>query len=272
MKFKITIINLFIGTIYFLVNTLSISAAETALQIMQKAHLQAYYAGDDGKTQMLMKVFNDEQSQPIKKLFYMLKKDLSEGGEQLFYLFFTKPSDIKRTTFFVHKKIDNDDIRKLYIPASDKVLAIAGSRKQDPFMGSDFSYEDVSGRHYTRDNHKILGQGQIAKRNVYIMESIPKIKEAKIAHIKSWIAKNSYIPLKVEFYNHQGKIFKIYKSGKQKLIQDIPTIMERTMISPLEKTRSIILLNPKKTVYNIGLPRTVFTERSLKNPPMKYLK
>lgn len=246
--------------------------ASSADEIVKKANLAAYYAADDGSSQLLMKVYRKGSSKPISKLFYMMKKDLEEGGEQLFYTYFVRPSDIKRTTFLVRKYIDKDDFRRLYIPASDKILAIAGSRKQDPFMGSDFSYEDVSGRHYSKDNHTLLGDDNYRKREVYLTESVPKVKEEKIAKMRAWIDKKSFIPLKVEFYNHDNQVFKVYESGAIKMIDGFPTIMKRTMTSPLEGTRTVLLVNPKKVKYNIGLSEGLFSERSLKNPPMKYLK
>lgn len=240
--------------------------------IVRKANLAAYYAADDGSAQMLMKVYRKGVSKPISKLFFMLKKDLEEGGKQLFYTYFVRPSDIRRTTFLVRKNIDADDFRRLYIPASDKILAIAGNRKQDPFMGSDFSYEDVSGRHYSLDTHRLLEEGTYRKRAVYITESIPKVREEKIARMKAWIDRQTYIPLRVEFYDHQGQMYKVYESGSIKVINGFPTIMKRTMTSPLEGTHTVLLVNPKKVHYNLGMDEAVFSERSLKNPPIKYLR
>jgi len=209
---------------------------------------------------------------PIKKLFYMMKLDLKEGGEQMFFTYFVAPSDIQRTTFLVHKHIDEDDFRRLYIPASDKVIAIAGSRKQDPFMGSDFSYEDVSGRHFTKDNHTLVGEEVVDGKACYVTESIPKEKEPQISKIKAWIDKESYIPMRVDFYNHDDKVYRSYTSEMVQDIDGFPTIVKRVMVSPLEETRTEILVNPKKTSYNLGLKEADFTERSLKNPPMEYLK
>ena len=248
------------------------SYALTGGEIAGKASLTSYYAGRDGRAQMLMRVYRQGSKKPISKLFYLLKLDIEDGGEQRFFIYFLRPSDIRRTTFLVHKFIDKDDFRRLYIPASDKVLAIAGSRKQDPFMGSDFSYEDVSGRHPSKDNHKLAGEGELAGRPVYITESVPKVKEPRIAKIKAWIDKSSFVPLQVEFYNHEGKVFKVYTAEKITDVQGHATVMKRTMVSPLEGTRTVILLNPKKVAYDIGLPESLFSERSLRNPPAKYLK
>jgi hypothetical protein len=238
---------------------------------MKKSHLASYYAGDDGLAQMVMKVYSANTKEPITKRFVMLKKDITEGGEQLFFTYFERPSDIQRTTFLVQKHIDQDDFRRLYIPTSDKILPIAGSRKQDPFMGSDFSYEDVSGRHYSKDNHKFLSQEKLGSSDVYVIESTPIKKEELISKIKYWVDVKNFIPLKVEFYNQKSVVFKEYNSENIVDVQGYPTIMKRVMHSPIDKTKTELLVNPSKVKYNIGLKAEDFSERSLKNPPMQYL-
>lgn len=252
--------------------TLSPLFSMSADEIIKKAHLASYYQADDGRAQMLMKVYAKGAQKPIKKLFYMLRLDLEEGGKQMFFTYFVKPSDIKRTTFLVHKFIKKDDYRRLYIPASDKIIPIAGSRKQDPFMGSDFTYEDVSGRHYSKDNHKLLGEEKLDGKTCYVTESIPKVKESKIARMKAWIDKDTFIPMRVDFYNHEGKVYREYRSGIIKTIDGFPTIMKRVMTSTLEGTKTEMVVNPKKVNYNVGLKKDLFSERSLKNPPAQHLK
>jgi outer membrane lipoprotein-sorting protein len=245
---------------------------QNADEITKKAHLAAYYFGKDGRAQMLMKVYAKGAETPIKKMFYILRLNLEEGGEQMFYTYFVKPSDIKRTTFLVHKHINKDDYRRLYIPASDKVIPIAGNRKQDPFMGSDFTYEDVSGRHFSKDNHTLVGEEKMGGVDCYITESVPRKKEDKIAKMKSWIDKKTYIPMRVDFYNHDGKVYRKYEALSIQDIDGFPTVMVRVMTSPLEGTHTELIVNPKNVAYNVGLTKDIFTERSLKNPPAQYLK
>ncbi|MBL6989103.1 MAG: outer membrane lipoprotein-sorting protein [Bacteriovoracaceae bacterium] len=259
-------------TAIMLLISINLYAKDSINDIMKKAHLAAYYMGKDGVAQMVMKVYAKDSKKPIKKLFYMLRLNNEEGGRQMFYTYFQKPSDISRTTFLVHKFIDQDDFRRLYIPASDKVLAIAGSRKQDPFMGSDFIYEDVSGRHFTKDNHKLLGEETLDGVQCFVTESTPKVKEDKTYKIKAWIDKKTYIPMKVVYFNHDKVEYRIYESQKIQTIGNYPTIMKRVMTSPLDGTKTVMMVNPEKVKYDVGLTESVFTERSLKNPPMKYLK
>lgn len=249
--------------------------AENALEIMKKAEKASYYQGKDGMGQMLMKVYSAPGAKPLKKMFYMLRINEGNDGKQRFFTYFTSPSDIKRTTFLVHKFVNKDDYRRLYIPSSDKVIAIAGSRKQDPFMGSDFAYEDVSGRNIRHDNHKFLGKGKIDGTDCNMIESTPMAKYAaddKYSKIKAWIGVSDNLPRKVEYYNKKGALMKTYTSLKIKNIGGFPTILKRVMKTAGANSYTEILVNPKKVKYNVGFKKELFSERSLKNPPMQYLK
>lgn len=249
--------------------------AESAIDIMTKAEKASYYAGNDGMGQMLMRVYSKGSKKPLQKMFYMLRINDGTDGKQRFFTYFTRPSDIKRTTFLVHKYVNKDDYRRLYIPSSDKVIAIAGSRKQDPFMGSDFAYEDVSGRNIRHDDHKLLASEKINGVDCYVVESTPKAKYAgddKYSKIKAWIAKTDFVPRKVEYYNKAGQLWKIYISDKIKTIGGFPTILKRSMQTVTTGTHTDILVNSKKVRYNVGFKKDMFEERSLKNPPMQYLK
>ena len=259
-----------------LIMLISLSAfGESALEVMKKAEKASYYQGKDGMGQMLMKVYAKKGASAIKKMFYMLRINDGTDGKQRFLTYFTAPSDIKRTTFLVHKYVDKDDYRRLYIPSSDKVIAIAGSRKQDPFMGSDFAYEDVSGRNIHHDNHKLLGKATVDGTECHIIESAPMKKYAasdKYSKIKAWIGTADSLPRKVEYYSTDGKLWKVYTSGKIKTLSGFPTILKRSMKTVTTGTYTDILVNPKKVKYNQGFTKDMFTERTLKNPPMKYLK
>ena len=73
----------------------------------------------------------------------------------------------------VHKTPDGNDKRWIYIPAVDLVKPISADDKNSSFVGSDFTYEDVSGRHWTEDNHTLKGDGELDGKTVYVIESIP---------------------------------------------------------------------------------------------------
>src|SRR3990172_11129286 len=144
----------------------------SAGEVISKSRLAFYYAGDDMRAKVLMELINKEGQKRVRELT-MLRKNLEEGRNQKYYMYFHKPSDVKDTTFMVYKYPDKDDDRWLFIPAVNLVRRIAANDKYSSFVGSDFTYEDVSGRKPEEDNHTLLGKEEINGKSCFVIESIP---------------------------------------------------------------------------------------------------
>ena len=125
--------------------------------IVNKANIVAYYQGKDGKAKVNMTITN-KQNQKRQRQFNILRKDDEDGGDQKYFVYFQRPADVRKMVFMVHKYADpdKDDNRWLYMPALDLVKRIAAGDKRTSFVGSDFLYEDVSGRSLEDDTHQLV--------------------------------------------------------------------------------------------------------------------
>jgi len=98
-------------------------------------------APENGESDMNMILINSkgkERHRFLHKFF----KDYGEVEKQT--MFFKSPADVKNTSFMNYSYIDDrDDDQWLYLPALKKVKRISGGSKDDYFMGSDFTYEDM---------------------------------------------------------------------------------------------------------------------------------
>jgi outer membrane lipoprotein-sorting protein len=141
------------------------ATAEDAAAIMEKSHLAYYYAADDGISEVTMRITSKRGKERTKE-FVMLRLDEEEGGKQKYYTYFRKPSDIARLTFIVHKIPDGNDQRWIYVPSVDLVKPISADDKNSSFVGSHFSYEDVSGRHWSEDKHRLLPDSTIGVEEI----------------------------------------------------------------------------------------------------------
>jgi outer membrane lipoprotein-sorting protein len=201
----------------------------------------------------------------------MLRLDLAEGGEQKYYTYFKKPSDVSRLTFMVWKNPEANDNRWLYVPSVDLVKQISADDKNSSFVGSDFTYEDVSGRHWSEDNHSLLSESEmIDTRETYLISSTPVEKYKGFAEKKTWIDKSNYLPLKEEYYNDKGKLIRVFTADKIETIDGIETVTQRTMENIKKKQHTTVYFN--EISYNSGVTDDIFTERYLKTPPRKYIK
>ncbi len=262
MKNKIiltAILSLFLAAA---VGSSSASAQEPNVdEIVEKANFMAYYQGDDGKAQVHMEI-TDSQGRKRKRDFVILRKDVEDGGEQYFYVYFRRPADVRRMIFMVWKHPGKDDDRWLYLPALDLVKRIAASDKRSSFVGSDFLYEDISGRSIEEDEHQLIK----SDGNFYILKNVPKAPESvEFSYYLVWIDKQTFMPMKAEYYDKAGKKYRVIEALEVKDVQGFPTVV-RSRASNLE-TGSSTELTFSKIRYNIGLKDAIFTERYLRRPP-----
>lgn len=249
--------------------TSAVNAQEDATELMKKSHLAFYYAGDDGLAEVNMTIVDKRGKERVKE-FTMLRKDITDGGKQLYYTYFKKPSDVSRLTFMVHKNPGSDS-RWIYVPSVDLIKPISADDKNSSFVGSDFSYEDVSGRHWSEDNHTITGDSTVKGRAVTVVESVPKDESYKgFAKKISYIDKENLLPLLERYYDQKGNEIREFTADKIEDVDGFTTVTQRTM-TDLKKDRhtTITFVNIQ---YNIGLTDDLFTERYLKTPPREFIK
>jgi len=230
--------------------------------IVNKANIMAYYQGQDGKAKVKMTI-TDKKGRARLREFIILRKDIEDGGDQKYYVYFLKPADVRKMVFMVHKHADisKDDDRWLYLPALDLVKRIAASDKRTSFVGSDFLYEDVSGRSLEEDTHKLIETTD----EYYMVKNVPKEPDAvEFSYFNVSICRKTFVPMKMEFYDKKGKLYRVIESQKVEIIQGLPTVV-KSVVSDLN-TGSKTEMEFTDVKYNIDL-KDIFTERYLRKPP-----
>lgn len=246
----------------------------TVEAIVENSNRVAYYQGRDGRARVSMTI-TDSQGRTRERQFTILRRDEppEEGlgdehcGDQKFYVYFHRPADVNKMVFMVWKHVDKDDDRWLYLPALDLVKRIAASDERTSFVGSDFFYEDVSGRNITEDTHELVE----TTKNYYVLKSTPKNpKTVEFSHYKTWVHRETFIVVKMEYYDDLGEKYREYEALKVETIQEYPTVTESRMRNL--RTKGDTVLEYSDVTYDIDLPEEIFTERYLRRPPREYLR
>jgi len=248
--------------------TVSLQAAEvpTVDEIIDRANLAAYYAADDGRAEVMMTI-TDAQGRNRKREFVILRHDVADGGQQQFYVYFKKPSDVRKMVFMVHKYIDKDDDRWLYLPALDLVKRIGASDKRTSFVGSHFLYEDVSGRSVNEDTHELVE----TTADYYVLKNIPKDPAGvEFSSYTVWVDKQNFMLVKAEYLDKEGRKYREVESLKIKNVQGFPTVVKARVRDLASGGATVSVF--KNIKYNIGLKDRIFTERYLRRPPREVRK
>ena len=229
----------------------------TADEIVAKANDAAYYAGNNGRATVSMSL-SDGRSRD----FVILRKDVQGGLDQKFYVYFKAPADVRKMSYLVHKRPGKDDDRWLFLPALNLVKRIAPGDKRTSFVGSDFLYEDVSGRGLDEDTHELAE----TTGTQYVVNNTPKNPASvEFASYRVWIDKDTFLPRKAEYLDKNGKLYRRVSSEKIQTIQGHPTPTEQKAEDVARGTSTTITFSEIK--YDIGLKDRIFTERFLRRPP-----
>jgi len=238
----------------------------SAAEIVQRSNLASYYQGNDGRAHVDMTI-TDAQERTRNRRFVILRRDTKDGGEQKFYVHFSRPADVRNTVFMVWKHIDKNDDRWLYLPALDLVKRIAASDKRTSFVGSHFFYEDVSGRNPEDDTHELTETTD----QFYVLKNAPKNPgEVEFSYYLLWIDKKNYLPMKAEYYDKNNTKYRRVETLKVETIQKHPTVTEAKVSDLKSGGHTVSVFS--KIQYDLGIPDDIFTERYLRRAPRKWLK
>ncbi len=237
--------------------------AKDAGEIMKEAHLNQFYPGEDGRAVVQMTLENKRGKTRGRK-FVMIRKDYEEGGEQKYYMYFLEPNDVRKTSFMVWKDPVEDDSRWIYVPAVDLVKRISSKDKGSSFVGSDFSYEDVSGRHWSDDTHVLLREEELDGKECWVIESTPK-KDKAFSKKITWVGKAEMLPLKEEYYDRKDRLERVFRAEKIEVIDGYTTMTVRTMTNVRKNHKTTVEFG--EIEFDVGYDDNIFTERHLKSPP-----
>ena len=239
----------------------------TVDEIVKKANEAAYYAGDDGRAQVEMTI-TDKDGGTRTRAFTILRLD-TEGGNQKFYVYFKEPADLYKQVFLVWKEVEEgkNDSRWMWLPALNLKREIAPGDKRTSFVGSDFVYEDVSGRNLKEDAHELTETTDTQ----YVIKNTPKKPDdVEFSYYTVRIDKATFLPRKAEYYDKNGKLYRTVEATKVETIAGFPTVTV-SVVKDLNSGSSTV--NKFTDVeYNIGLKERIFTERFLRRPPREVTK
>lgn len=248
----------------------------SAAQIIEKSQLAFYYQGDDMKAKVIMELIAEDGGKRTRVMNFLRRNEMNRGNQK-YFIYFHRPGDVRRMTFMVWKYPAKEDTRWIFVPAVDLIRRIAADDKRSSFVGSDFSYEDVSGRDLASDTHNLLRSEKLEGRDCYLIESIPK---EPIEYIKrvSWIDRKTFLPLKEEYYDAQNDLFRVFTADKidEIKIDDkkdenvFPTVTHRTMRNVKTGHRTEVAY--KSVLYNLGLKDKDFSERHMRRPPRSWIR
>lgn len=151
-----------------------------------------------------------------------------------------------------------------YLPAVERTIKIPPSMMLQPWMGSDFTNDDLVKQSSAIDDYvqRLLAEETLDGQAVYRIEAQPKPDAAVVwGRLVYWIRKD-FIPVKQEYYSERGELVRVLTFSDVRPVggRTIPTRWE---MKPLTKAGNATTIVVKDAAYNTRLDDEIFTQRNL---------
>ncbi len=233
---------------------------EKGLRIALEASARNEGFGDF--TAGLTMVLKDRQGrESVRQMRFKVLEVPDDGDKSLFV--FDQPRDVQGTALLTHAHINAPDDQWLYLPALQRVKRISASRRAGSFMGSEFSYEDMSAGEVKEYTHKYLRDEPCGDRECFVTEQIPLDAKSGYSRKIVWLDNVEFRTWKMELYDRRNSHLKTLTfADYQQYLEKFWRASEQTMVNHL--TGASTVLQWTDFQFGSGLEDSEFTQTALR--------
>ena len=188
------------------------------------------------------------------------RKKLADGKRQVIVM--TEPPDVRGTALLIAEPKDpsTPSVMWLYSPVIRRVRKLIPIDAYDHFLDTDFTYADLG---YVRlhDRYKYLGQADVNGTKTYkVDEKIPQ-EEWYYSHVVTYVSAVNKLPLKREYYDPAGALWKSEVFDHLTDIDGTPTVLHAMMNDVQAQTSTNLVVSEVR--YDVDVPDSVFDPMKL---------
>jgi hypothetical protein len=227
--------------------------------------------GDDQTSTLQMILIDKNGNQRVRELKAYTK---DKGEDTWSMMFFLSPADVEDTGFLTYDydEASRDDDQWLYLPALKKTKRIASSDKSGAFMGSDFSYADMTERPLEYYDYTLLQEGEVEGHPVWVIEAVPNTEEERdetgYTKMILFVRKDNDVMIRSKIWVKKGNRNKYYDVEKLEQIDGIWVPTLSTMTSKKgDQTLHKTILRTSDVKFGQKLEYDQFSVRGLETGP-----
>jgi len=152
----------------------------------------------------------------------------------------------------------------LYFPDAEEVIRLQGAALKESVMGSDFSYEDLTGEKSVLDLYavRLLGTEQIDAREQHLLELKAKGRGEAYPLQKLWVDARQFIPRRAEYYALSGRLLKTLEVLEVRQVAG-RSVISRAIMRDAMKKNSSTEFRLSRVKLDEALPRNIFSLEAL---------
>jgi outer membrane lipoprotein-sorting protein len=181
----------------------------TARQIVDRSFKTTKLAGSEALSTMT--IIDSQGRQRIRKIA-LVTRLYDNGKTEKRLLRFLSPADVRGTGLLTFDYEEKDDDMWLFMPALRKTRRIVSTEKAKNFMGSEFTYADMTPPILDEFKYVLLGEEDVEEMLCWKIEMIPVdddvADENGFSKRISYIGKKDFVIRKAIYYDLDGELHK----------------------------------------------------------------
>lgn len=133
--------------------------------------------------------------------------EMPDDGDRVLVVF-DSPANIRGTALLSHRHLVNTDDQWLFLPALNRVKKIASRNKSGPFLGSEFSFEDLAPQVVEKFSYAYVKEELLNERPAYVVDRFPVDKYSGYAYQRVWLDVQRLTVEQIEFVNRRDETTK----------------------------------------------------------------
>ena len=222
-------------------------------------------ARDDGfgdfTAGMTMVLRDRHGRESVRRMRFKVLEVPGDGDKSLFV--FDQPRDVRGTALLTHAHTNAQDDQWLYLPALKRVKRINAARRSGSFMGSEFSYEDMSSQDVDEYTYRYLRDEPCGGLTCTVTEQVPLDKKSGYSRKVVWQDTGELRIWKMELYDRRGSHLKtLTLANYQQYLDRYWRAGEQTMVNHLTGASTVLEWTDFR--FRTNLEDSEFTHLSLR--------
>lgn len=251
--------------IIFLSNT-AWSDSRSAFEIMQA--VKDRYMGETSKQKGVLTLI-DKKNKKKKRTIIELSRKQGEDDQSITQV--VHPADLRGASFLSYDYDDpiQQDETWMYLPQIGKTKRLANSERKGYFLGSDFTYNDLSGIEVSLFDYKFLTEE--SNDELWVINALPAkmfpekaIDETGYIKAKYWVDKKRILITKAQYWLEEGDRVKYFRASNIVKKNGIWTPMKVQMIlTHNQQIQHASIYQVESIIYNLPVKDEFFNAQFL---------
>ena len=220
------------------------------------------FSGYGDSRSNLKMLLQDRRGNVTERVMKMRSLEIPEDGDKSLIVF-DSPRDVRGVATLSHAHKTEPDEQWLYLPALKRVKRVASKNRSGPFLGSEFSLEDLSFQEVEKYTYRYLRDEMLDGRDCHVVERIPTDPYSGYTKQIVWFSKSDLLSRQVHHYDRKSfhlktQIFEDYQQYENQFWRP-------KMISMVNhQNNKATILRFEQMEFGTGLSDRDFTQNSLK--------